>query len=388
MERGEAMAHAYDAIVIGLGAMGSATAYHLARSGYRTLGLDAFGRGHTNGSSHGRTRGIREAYAESPDYVPFVQRAYTLWRELEAESDRHLLTITGGISIGRSNAPGTRGYAVQQESAARYGLAIETLTGDEVMARYPGFHLPEGYFGIYDPHTGFLLPVDCVTAHLDLALRHGATLHHDEAVRQWTADGGGVKVETAHDTYTASRLVITAGPWAGQILRDLGLPLTPWHVYNVYFEPTQPALFDADRFPVWGLDVPEGGYYGVPYRPEDGFKIGRHDWGEPCTPETAANVVTDAEIAAYRAIIETYLPAAVGPVRATATCIYTMTPDGHFIIDRHPAYSQVAYGCGFSGHGFKFSAAVGEALSEIVTKGQSTIPIDFLSAARFAPMPV
>ena len=229
--------------------MGSATAYHLARSGYRTLGLDTFGRGHTNGSSHGRTRGIREAYAESPDYVPLVQRAYTLWRELESESDQQLLTITGG-SASVVKGPGTRGYA--RSAGIRYAIwtSIETLTGDEVMARYPGFRLPDGYFGIYDPHTGFLLPMDCVTAHLDLALRHGATLHHDEAVRQWTADGDGVRVETRRNI-----------PHRGvrHYRRSLGganpprswLPLTPWHVYNVYFEPAQPELF-AGR-PVSGL---------------------------------------------------------------------------------------------------------------------------------------
>jgi len=378
------MERAYDTIVIGLGAMGSATAYHLARHGYRTLGLDAFGRGHTNGSSHGRTRGIREAYAESPDYVPLVQRAYALWRDLEAESERHLLTITGGISVGPTEETGHRGYATQQETAQRYGLPIETLTGDEVMARYPGFRLSEGYRGIYDPHTGYLLPLDCVAAHLDLAARHGAALHHNEPVRHWTADGDGVRVATDRETYTAARLVITAGPWAGQILRDLGLPLTPWRTYNVYFEPAQPELFAADRFPVWGIDVPEGSYYGVPYRPEDGFKIGRHDLGEPCTPETARRTVTDADVAALRSILEAYLPQAVGAVRETATCLYTMTPDGHFILDRHPAHPQIAYGCGFSGHGFKFSAAIGEVLGELVTTGTPSVPVGFLSATRFS----
>ena len=371
----------YEVIVVGLGGMGSATAYHLARRGRRVLGLDAFARGHHNGSSHGRSRGIREAYGESPAYVPLVQRAYALWRELEAETGQHLLTITGGIGIG----PAEPGFgATQKESAARYGLTVEDLTADEIMARWPGFRVPEGYRGMYDPHTGFLLPEPCVAAHLDLAARHGAALHHGEAVRRWSPDGAGVRVETETAAYTADALVITAGPWAGEILADLRLPLEPWRMYNVYFAPTRPERFGPDRFPVYGIRGPEGSYYGVPMLPGDGLKIGRHDKGEPCTPETARRTIEPEEIALMRAVLDTYMPGATGDVLAATTCLYTMTPDSHFIIDRHPAHARVVYAAGFSGHGFKFSAAIGEVMADLATDGVTRHPIGFLAASRFA----
>jgi sarcosine oxidase len=371
----------YEVIVVGLGGMGSATAYHLARRGRRVLGLDAFPRGHHNGSSHGRSRGIREAYGESPAYVPLVQRAYALWRELEAETGQHLLTITGGISIG----PAESGFgAIQKESAARYGLTVEELPADEIMARWPGFRVPEGYQGMYDPHTGFLLPEPCVAAHLDLAATHGAALHHGEAVRRWSPDGAGVRVETETAAYMADALVITAGPWAGEILADLHLPFEPWRMYNVYFAPTRPERFGPDRFPVYGIRGPEGSYYGVPMLPGDGLKIGRHDKGELCTPETARRTIEPEEIALMRAVLDTYMPGATGDLLAATTCLYTMTPDSHFIIDRHPAHARVVYAAGFSGHGFKFSAAIGDVMADLATDGTTCHPIGFLSASRFA----
>jgi sarcosine oxidase len=370
----------YEVIVVGLGGMGSATAYHLARRGRRVLGLDAFARGHRNGSSHGRSRGIREAYGESPAYVPLVRRAYALWRELEAETGQRLLTITGGIGIG----PAAPDFGANQKAAAaQYGMTIEELTADEIMARWPGFRLPDGYVGIYDPRTGFLLPEPCVAAHLDLAAKHGAALHHGEAARGWSADGAGVRVETAAAAYTADALVITAGPWAGEFLAGLHLPLEPWRMYNVYFAPTRPDLFGPGRFPVYGIRGPEGSYYGVPMLPGDGLKIGRHDRGEVCTPETARRTIEPEEIAQMRTVLDTYMPGATGAVLAATTCLYTMTPDGHFIIDRHPEHARVVYAAGFSGHGFKFSAAVGEVLADLATDGATRHPIGFLSASRF-----
>lgn len=374
----------YEVIVVGLGGMGSATAYHLARRGRRVLGLDAFARGHHNGSSHGRSRGIREAYGESPAYVPLVQRAYALWRELEAETGQHLLTITGGIAVG----PAEPGFGANQKAAAdQYGLTIEELGAAEIMARWPGFRVPDGYSGMYDPHTGFLLPEPCVAAHLDLAARHGAALHYTEPVRRWSSDGAGVRVETETAAYTADALVITAGPWAGEILTDLHLPLEPWRMYNVYFAPTRPERFGPDHFPVYSLRGPEGSYYGVPMLPGDGLKIGRHDRGDVCTPETARRTIEPEEIALMRAVLDTYLPGAAGDVLAATTCLYTMTPDSHFIIDRHPEHSRVVYAAGFSGHGFKFSAAIGEVMADLATDHATRYPIGFLSASRFAAAP-
>jgi sarcosine oxidase len=375
------LAAGYDVIVLGLGAMGSATACHLARRGARVLGLDAFARGHKNGSSHGRSRAIREAYAESPRYVPLVQRAYALWRELEAESGKPLLTITGGISIG----PAAPDFGAGAKAAAtQYGLQVAQLSAAEIMARWPVFRLPEECAGLYDPHAGCLLPEPCVAAHLDLAARHGAVLHHGEPARRWSADGTGIRVETDTRAYAAQSLVVTAGPWASEILNDLQLPLAVLRMHTIYVAPARPELFAPDRFPVWGLRAPAGVYYGTAIlQPGDGLKVARHDQGEACTPRTARRTVAPEEIAAARAVLDATMPDAAGDLLAAETCLYTMTPDGHFIVDRHPAHTNVVYACGFSGHGFKFATVIGEALADLVTAGTTRHDIGFLSASRF-----
>lgn len=379
------MQHRYDVIVIGLGAMGSAAAYHLAAGAargrrQRVLGLDAFGRGHKRGSSHGTSRIIREAYYESPEYVPLVQRAYTLWRELEAASGRRLLTITGGLNIGAPESEFVRG---SRASAIAHALPYEELTPAEVAARFPGFRLPESLMAIYEPHAGWLQPEECVFAHLDLAARHGATIRHDEPARRWRADGDGVQVETDAGVYAADRLVITAGPWTSEVLASLGLPLAVVRIVNAHFAPAVPERFAPDRCPVYLLDVPEGNYYGFPALPGEGLKIGRHETGEPCTPATIRRTVDDAEVAMLRRVLDTYLPGAAGDVRHTLTCMYTNTPDRHFILDHHPQYANVVYGCGFSGHGFKFASVIGEIMADLATQGTTHHDIAFLAASRF-----
>ncbi|MGI8856731.1 MAG: N-methyl-L-tryptophan oxidase [Thermomicrobiales bacterium] len=370
----------YDAIVLGLGAMGSATAYHLARRGYRVLGLDANARGHKNGSSHGTTRIIREAYFEAPEYVPLVQRAYALWRELETESGRHLLTITGGLNIGTPESEFVSGARM---SAQLHHLPYEELSNTEVAGRFPGFRLPTEMVAIYEPNAGILDPEACVFAHLDLAARHGAAIHHREPARRWSAEGDGVRVETDQGVYTAARLVITAGPWAGEVLADLGLPLRVQRIVNVHFAPTQSALFAPERCPVYLMQVPEGDYYGFPALPGEGVKIGRHEIGEVCTPETIRRAIDPEEITMLRDVLDRYLPGAAGDVLHTLTCMYTNTPDRHFILDRHPAHGNVVYGCGFSGHGFKFASAIGEVMAELAMDGATRHDIAFLSATRF-----
>lgn len=371
----------FDVIVIGLGAMGSATAYHAARRGERVLGLDAYPRGHKHGSSHGTTRIIREAYFEAPEYVPLVQRAYTLWRELEVESGRNLLTITGGLTIGTSDSEFVNGARM---SALLHHLPYEELSSTAVAARFPGFRLPEEMVAIYEPNAGMLDPEACVFAHLDLAARHGAEIRHSESARHWSVDGDGVRVETEHGVYTAARLVITAGPWTSDVLSDINLLLRVQRIVNVHFAPTAPDIFAPERCPVYLMQVPEGDYYGFPTLPGEGVKIGRHEIGEVCTPETIRRDVDPEEIAMLRAVLDRYMPGAAGEVLWTLTCMYTNTPDRHFILDRHPAHDNVVYGCGFSGHGFKFASVIGEVLADLATGGTTRHDIGFLSAARFA----
>jgi len=374
------MSNNYDVIVIGLGGMGSAAAAHLAKRGQRVLGLDRYPPVHDQGSSHGRTRIIRKAYYEAPEYVPLVQRAEILWRELEEETGRALLTITGGLGIGAAEGGFVTGTL---RSARMHHLPHELLDADAAMARFPAFRLPPDLVAVYEPEAGFLDPEGCVAAHLEVAARHGAMLQHEEAVRHWKLDGDGVRVETARGAYAAARLVITPGPWAAEVLADLSLPLEVERIVNVHFEPDQADRFSADRCPIYYWELPQGQYYGFPALPGQGLKFGAHLAGEICTPATIRRTVDAEEVEALRTDLNQFLPGAAGAVKWTLTCMYTLTPDRHFIIDRHPLHPQVAIACGFSGHGFKFCSAVGEALADLALSGATTQQIGFLSAKRF-----
>lgn len=374
------MTERFDVIVVGLGAMGSAAAYHLCKRGHRVLGLDTHPRLHKEGSSHGRSRIIRQAYAEAPEYVPLVQRAYELWRELEEESGRTLLTVTGGLNMGRRDGAVVGGII---RSAQQHDLPYEKLFPEEVAARFPGFDLPDDLMAAFDPLAGILAPEECVAAHLNLAIESGAELHHEEPVRRWEAGEAGARVETEVRAYEADRLIVTAGPWAPELLSDIDLPLSVERVVNVHFDCPRPDLFGADRFPLYTLDVQEGSYYGFPLLPGQGVKIGRHDGGEVCTPHSIRRSIGREEIEVLRSVLDKYLPGAAGAVKWALTCMYTNTPDRNFVIDLHPEHDNVAFGCGFSGHGFKFASVLGEVLADLVVSGRTEHPIGFLSSSRF-----
>ena len=376
-----AMQHLYDVIVLGLGGMGSAAAYHLAQRGACVLGLDAHPRGHALGSSHGKSRIIRQAYFEAPEYVPLLFRAYVLWRELEQESERSLLRITGGLNVGPPDGELVAGALA---SARRHGLPHEYLTAAEVNARFPGYRLPDSLAAVYEPQAGILAPEKCTAAHLDLAARRGAELHHNEPVRRWGVAGPDVRVETDQAVYTAARLVIAPGPWALEVLAELALPLEVQRVVNVHFEPATPELFTPERCPVYLWELPEGFYYGFPALPEQGIKFGRHDVSEPCTPQTIRRDVSPAEVEALQSVLNRYMPGAAAAVKWTLTCMYTNTPDRHFVIDRHPRHEQVTIACGCSGHAFKFASVIGEILAELALAGVTHHSIGFLTLRRFA----
>jgi sarcosine oxidase len=375
------VAGGYDAIVVGLGAMGSAAAAHLAQRGQRVLGLEQYLPVHARGSTHGKGRIIREAYFEDPAYVPLVQRAYELWRDLEQESGRQLLRITGGLNIGLPNSDFVAGSKL---SGDLHGLPYDYLSASEVFARFPGIALPEEMDAVYEPNAGILLPEACVDAYQALARRHGADLRFETCVDAWETDANGVNVRTSQGSFSADRLVVTTGPWTAAFLESARLPLTVWRIVNVHFESRRPELFDAERFPVFLMQVPEGDYYGFPYVTGEGVKIGRHDIGEVCTPETIRRDVDRDEVDMLRAVLDRYMPGASGEVKWTLTCMYTNTPDRHFIIERDPERPNVVYGCGFSGHGFKFASAIGEVLADLALDGSSRHEIGFLSSARFA----
>lgn len=370
----------WDVIVVGLGAMGSAAVAMLARRGARVLGLEAFEPLHTRGSSHGRSRIIREAYFESPEYVPLVRRAYELWRELEEIAGRPLLRITGGLNVGHPESAFVSGAL---ESARRHGIPHEVLDAAAAAQRFPALRLPKDFVAVYEPNAGVLDPEACVQAFRSVARRAGAVLRFNEPARRWAVDRDGVVVETDTGIEHADRLVLTPGPWAPEVLGGLGVPLQVLRVVNVHFAPDGATRFEADRLPVYLLDVPEGDYYGFPALPGQGIKFGRHDAGESCTPETIRREVSSDEVAALQEVLNRYLPGAAHGVLWTLTCMYTMTPDAHFVIDRHPEWPQVVIGCGFSGHGFKFASVVGEILADLALEGSTRHPIGFLSLRRF-----
>ena len=369
-----------DVIVVGLGVMGSATAYQLARRGQKVLAIDAFEPGHARGSSHGESRIIRQAYHEAPDYVPLIRRAYDQWREIETESGAHLLFVNGGLIMG---SPDGRTVQGTMRSGELYGLPYEPLSAREVRSRYPGVALPDELMAVLEPNAGYLLASKGVKVFQDLAKQQGAKLRFAEPVTRWGVDGDGVWVETGQETYRADRLVLTAGPWSGQVLAGLGLPLTVQRVANAHFQSTRQDLFDGSHAPVFSMLMPEGHFYAIPGPAEIGFKIGRHDNLQTVSPDEIAQPVSDDEIAMFQQVLGTYLPGAGGPVISTLTCLYTMTPDKHFIIDHHPEHEQVVFACGFSGHGYKFAPVVGEVLADLVIDGDTSHPIGFLRAGRF-----
>lgn len=378
-------------IVIGLGAMGSATALQLASRGHRVLGFDRFTPPHSQGSSHGQSRIIRKSYWEDPRYVPLLLRAYELWRKLEVDSGQSLLHITGGLMIGRPD-----GDLVSRStaSAEQFKLPHEVFSADEIRRRYPVFKVEDGWIALWEKDAGYLRPEICVEQQLRQATLAGAKLHFDERAMEWNVlPGGDVLLRTARESYAADHLVITAGPWAPQILSDLNLPLAVTRQVVYRFEPTGSLdLFRPDRMPVYIRDMENGQplLYGFPLTgPDcDGVKVGLHGSQEYCSPETVDRAIRPTDERSIREALAQALPLLAGRLLHAETCLYTMTPDEHFVIDRHPHFSQVTIAAGFSGHGFKFSSVLGEVLADLATKGRSSYDLGLFSARRFQRAPV
>jgi sarcosine oxidase len=373
----------YDLIVVGLGAMGGAAACHAARRGARVLGLDANPAGHALGSSHGATRAIRETYFEAPDYVPLVQRSFDHWRALEAETGHALLTVSGALYLG----PPDNGLTAGVIRAARvHGLPYEALAGAGFARRFPGFALPEGWEAVFETRGGILWADACMQAHLDLARHHGADLRFSTPALSWRRKGDGVIVETPDGLVAAAAMILTPGPWATEALADLALPISCRRIAVVHLDAADPAQYPASDLSVYFWMTPQGIYAGFPHIDGEGVKIMRHDKGDTCTPATVRRGIDAHDTAQIAGFTAKYMPAANGPVREALTCLYTMTPDNHFILDRHPAIPGLVYACGFCGHGFKFAPVIGEALTSLALDGATDLPVDFLSARRFSAL--
>ncbi len=377
----------YDVIVLGLGGMGSAAVRHLAARGKRVLGLEQFSPPHDRGSSHGKTRVIRQAYFEHPAYVPLLLRAYELWRELERDTEESLLLLPGGLMMG---APDSEVVAGSIRSAREHDLPHEVFDSADLRRRFPLFQIPDGTVGVFEKAAGLVFCERAITAHLRAAARSGAELRFEEAVASWqTTPDSGVTVTTARGTYSAEQLIITPGPWAPQLLGDLGVPLSVERQVLFWFQPPGGVeSFLPDRFPVYIWQRADGATpYGFPAvdGAAGGVKIAfyRKAAAEPCTPDTVDRRIRADDVLEMREAVREFLPALDGEVIQAATCLYTLTPDLNFVIGEHPRHPQVKIAAGFSGHGFKFCSVVGEILANLVTTGQAGHETGLFNPRRF-----
>jgi sarcosine oxidase len=375
------MAESYDVIIIGLGGMGSAAAYHLARRGQRVLGLEKFTPAHDKGSSHGGSRIIRQSYFEDPAYVPLLLRAYELWEGLAQDSGQEVYRITGGLFLG---PPDCLTVAGSLRASRQWSLPHEVLDAEQIRSRFPNFTPRPGDVGLYEAKAGFARPEMTVAAHLDLAARERATLRFGEEVLEWSESAAGVTVTTGTGTYTAGQLVICPGAWAPQLLAELGIPITVERQVLYWLDPVggtapfedQPIFINenANGMQIYGFPAIDG--------PDGGVKVAFFRKGQECTPENIDRVVHPEEISAMRDRVTELLPALTGDCVHSATCMYSNTSDEHFVITRHPDYANVTVACGFSGHGFKFVPVVGEIVADLATTGTTAHPIALFDPQR------
>ncbi|GGG07761.1 N-methyltryptophan oxidase [Rhodococcoides trifolii] len=371
----------YDVIVIGLGGMGSAAAFHLADRGQNVLGLEKFTPAHDKGSSHGGSRIIRQSYFEDPAYVPLLLRSYELWAQLAQESGEEVYRITGGLFIGREDSVTVAGSL---KASQQWSLPHEILDAAQVKSRFPAFDLNDDEIALFEAAAGFARPELTVQAHIDLAIKRGATLQFGETVLEWAEIDGGVRVVTDKGSYTAGQVVICPGAWAPGLLEQFGVPIVVERQVLYWFDPVG-GTTPFEHHPIFIHEAADGMQdYGFPAidGPDGGVKVAFFRKGQECTPDTIDRTVYPEEIEAMRTRVSETLPALDGDCLDTATCMYSNTPDEHFVIARHPDAANVTVACGFSGHGFKFVPVVGEILADLATTGRTEHPIALFDPRR------
>lgn len=362
----------YDVIVIGVGGIGSGTLYHLAKRGLRALGLDRFGIAHDRGSSHGRSRIIRKAYFEHPDYVPLCERAFDEWTALEAETGTSLYEETGLLLVGPTDGEAIAGAGL---SAERYGVPIENLDATTARDRFPQFSFPDDADFVFEPRAGFLRVEACVRAHVEAARARGAELR-EEAVVAIEPDGTGYRVRTERDTYRAATIVDCRGPF-----HELPAGFRVLRKVQLWF-PAAAATFDS--LPVFYFETPMGAFYGLPRRDGATIKVAEHT-GEDLVqnPTELDRSLRESDIEPSARFVESHLPGVEPRPVEHAVCMYTMSPDGHFVVGPASDRPNTFVAMGLSGHGFKFTGVLGRALADLVVVGRTDIPIGFLSPKRF-----
>ncbi len=365
----------YDAIVLGTGGIGSAALLHLAQRGCKVLGIDRFVGPHDRGSSHGQTRIIRQAYFEHPNYTPLLLETYRLWDELADRVGQQLYFETGVLQIGPAEGEVVTGVF---HSAQQHGLQVERLTPAEIEQRWPAFVVPPDMIGALEAHAGYLLVEQCVEAHMQAATEAGAELLSPAAVEAWKP-GPPVTLQTSAGELTAQHLIVTAGAWAGQLLADLDLNLEVRRKSLFWYPPNRGQEVAHRELPCFLYELPTGVFYGMPQVDGRGLKIGEHSGGQVIgDPLTVDREVDADDLARTGAFAQQHLPQLARQHSDHAVCMYTMSPDQHFIVDRHPEHPHIAFAAGLSGHGFKFAPILGQALSELVLDGGTQLPIEFL----------
>jgi monomeric sarcosine oxidase len=368
----------YDAIVIGGGTMGTAAAWELGKRGLKALVLEQFEHVHTKGAHSGETRIIRHAYAEGPDYVPLVFRADDLWMELEALAGELLFHRVGAIEL---SAPGNNHAALARESAIEHGIPFEWLAMDDVRSRYPQFAVGDDWVGGFGDRGGFLDVERSLRAMASQARSHGVEIREHAKVEGWSASDSAVTVSVDGSTETADRLIITAGSWSNQVLGDAALPLRILRKTLFWLEVDDPARYTSDVLPVYIIGLPHHEFYGFPIWGRPGIKVAIHSGGDETNPDSVDREISAAERDEIVEVARMALHGVTGRVLHEATCLYTVSPDHDFIVDFAPGTSNVVIGAGFSGHGFKFTPAIGELLVQMLYGEREPLPL--LSLSRF-----
>ncbi len=375
----------FDAIVVGLGGMGSAVLHELARRGVRVLGIEPNGIAHDRGSSHGQTRMIRKAYFEHPSYVPLVERSFGGWEALESASGQHLLDRAGFVLFGNEDGEVIQGV---QRAAREHELSIEALGMADVQRRLPMFRLDEGMVALWEHDAGILHVETCVRTFIEQAQLCGASVALGEAVVKWEADSRGISVTTDDSRYGADRLIFCAGAWTGELLAQAGFPIEVRRKVVLWFEAPSEQFRLGGDFPTFCFDTPRGFFYGFPALGDGLIKVGEHSNGLAIQhPGKVDGDLHDNDSSPVLEFMARHLPNVATDGHSHSVCMYSMTPDTHFILDFVPGMPNVIVAAGFSGHGFKFAPVVGSILADLAQTGSTQEPISFLSANRQALWP-
>ena len=380
----------FDVIVIGVGSMGASACYHLSKRGYRVLGLEQFNITHEQGSHAGQSRIIRKAYGEDSGYVPLLERAYENWKTLESETGSQVYFQTGLTYFG------TRGNAFLEtvrKSADTYHIPLNDLSEEDCQKKYPQFRLPADFQRLEEPEAGLLTPERCILLLVEQALKRGAVIRSGERVLNWEHKDGGVVVKTAGETYRAAKLVVTAGAWTAKLLPGLASRLKVTRQVLAWVQPRNWDQFTLGTFPCWLLEDNGHDFYGFPILPSGsyggplGMKLALHFPGEAVAdPETVDRSTTESDEQVLIDFLNRFIPEGYAHTLAVKTCLYTYSPDSHFIVDHLAGHGKdVVVAAGFSGHGFKFASVIGEILADLAMEGGPPLPVDFLRADRFGP---